>query len=63
MKKAKRRTKRHSRMKRMMDTVYKPFMLLVSFDGIEIGTRDETKMKTTLSWAGRDLKALKGTPY
>ena len=42
----------------MRDTAYMPFILFVSFDGIETGTRDEIRAKTNLSWGCRDLKAL-----
>ena len=42
----------------MRDTAYMPFILLVSFDGIDTGTRDEARAKTNLSWDGKDLKAL-----
>ena len=51
-------TKRHSRLKRVMETAYNPFTLLVSFDGQETGTRELANRKTNLSWAG---KALYGT--
>ena len=41
-----------------METAYNPFILLVSFDGQETGTRELATRKTNLSWAG---KALYGT--